>query len=99
MERDTGDILTVLEGGHKTEHYSVSTRFSYDDGLILTGSDDGNTVWYDIVKGKVIKIHQTHQNTVSSVDISPKKTSFITGIYLIIIIIIIIIIINFLIIL
>jgi hypothetical protein len=57
MERDTGDILTVLEGGHKTEHYSVSTRFSYDDGLILTGSDDGNTVWYDIVKGKVIKIH------------------------------------------
>ena len=57
MERDTGDILTVLEGGHKTEHYSVSTRFSYDDGLILTGSDDGNTVWYDIVKGKVVKIH------------------------------------------
>lgn len=41
VERGSGNLLATLSGNHKSEFYSTKSQFSWDDGLVITGSDDG----------------------------------------------------------
>jgi len=78
IERGSGLILNEYSG-HKSESYSINCKFVWDDSQIISGSEDGVIYIYDVLQGKAILRLKNHLRTVSAIDISPQKNSFISG--------------------
>lgn len=78
IDRRNGEILNQYEG-HRIESYNTECKFSWDDSMILCGSEDGIVYIYDVLKGKPKLKLKNHTRPISSIDISPKKDSFLSA--------------------
>lgn len=69
----------VLNGfvGHRNETYKISSVFSYDDVYVLSGSEDGCVLVWDLVEACVVKRLVGHKASVTSLVYHPKKHSFV----------------------
>ena len=57
MERDSGQLLSQYSGSHIAGKYGLECAMSATDEYVLTGSEDGNIVIYDLVnKSEVQKL-------------------------------------------
>jgi len=75
VSREDGEILNEYTG-HKTESYVTGCRFSWDDSLILSGSEDGIIYIYDVLTGKPKLRLKNHLRAISALDMAPKKDTF-----------------------
>ncbi|CAD8083309.1 unnamed protein product [Paramecium sonneborni] len=79
LERSSGSILAALQGSHISNQYSINCEFSWNDGMILTGSEDGKLLIYDILTGKCQVTRKLHDKCVSSIALSTQQNSFVTA--------------------
>jgi mitogen-activated protein kinase organizer 1 len=87
MELDSGILLHTYTGSHKAGHYGLACAMTADDTTLVTGSEDGNAVLYDIMMGgvrqqrgsrqgttnKAVQILQGHTRPTCSIATHPKR--------------------------
>lgn len=72
LEKLTGDVLKVYKG-HTAGRFGLECDVSATDDYVLSGSEDGNVVIYDLVKGCQVQVLEGHQKAVCSVAAHPKR--------------------------
>jgi len=53
IDRETGDQLLSYEG-HINERYRIHSSFAWDNSVVLSPSEDGDVVFWDLVNGTVL---------------------------------------------
>lgn len=84
IEKSSGTLLNTLLGGHRTGRYAIECTPTANDKYIVSGSENGDTVFYDFVTGKVIQSLQGHTRATCTVATHPKldkSSCTITGSY------------------
>ena len=75
-----GEELAVYEG-HQNKNYMVNCKLSKDNSFFVTGSEDGVGYVYQFLSTVPVGRLYGHNDTVSSVDVSRKDGSVLTGSY------------------
>ena len=55
IERSSGELLNKFSGGHKAGNFGLEVTCTADDLHIVSGSEDGSVVLYDLVDGSVVQ--------------------------------------------
>lgn len=72
IEKATGTKIQSYTG-HKLGQFTVDVRFNPSDTHLLTGSEDGSLVVFDVMKPTPIKQIKAHQKVLSAMDIDEDK--------------------------
>lgn len=79
-DANTGEILMTFEGESRR---ITSVAYSPDETRVVSGSDDGNVILWDVESGQMIRqldtISETEDRAVLSVDYSPNGRTIIAG--------------------
>jgi mitogen-activated protein kinase organizer 1 len=59
MELETGELLNTYQGAHKAGQYGLGVAILADDATIVSGSEDGHCVCYDLVRATCVQSLQT----------------------------------------
>jgi len=79
MESETGQIIKVFAGLHKSKNYNKAVKFSKEnDGVFIT-SENNDVVFYDLVDEKKDRILRGHEKVSSGLDIHPKDKNLIVS--------------------
>jgi mitogen-activated protein kinase organizer 1 len=70
-DKSTGDIVSEYTGAHTCGKYKCSVKFSKNNKLIYTTSEDGDIIVYDILTKKRITEYSGHAKEVSAIDLHP----------------------------
>jgi mitogen-activated protein kinase organizer 1 len=73
MELDSGALLNTYTGSHKAGQYGLQCAMTANDATLVSGSEDGNVVLYDIVRGTPVQVLQGHSKPTCSVATHPKR--------------------------
>ena len=73
MEVDTGELLNTYSSSHVAGNYSLQCALTADDAHVVTGSEDGRAVLYDLVRGEVVQELVGHTKPTCSVAAHPKR--------------------------
>lgn len=60
IERNSGELLHQYSGGHQAGNYGLEVTCTADDLHIVSGSEDGSVVLYDVVGGNVVQTLKGH---------------------------------------
>mmetsp|Transcript_30365 Transcript_30365/g.66754 ORF Transcript_30365/g.66754 Transcript_30365/m.66754 type:complete len:344 (+) Transcript_30365:120-1151(+) len=60
IERNSGELLRQYSGGHQAGNYGLEVTCTADDLHIVSGSEDGSVVLYDLVGGHVVQTLKGH---------------------------------------
>eukprot|EP01015_Nassula_variabilis_P016674 TRINITY_DN2571_c0_g2_i2.p1 TRINITY_DN2571_c0_g2~~TRINITY_DN2571_c0_g2_i2.p1 ORF type:complete len:216 (+),score=25.87 TRINITY_DN2571_c0_g2_i2:65-712(+) len=77
QDRNNAEILSEYTD-HISKSYTVGCDFSWDDSYLITGSEDGQVYAYDTLKKNAAFKLNNHSMTVSHVEFSPKRDSFVS---------------------
>lgn len=69
-DRITGELLNTYSGRHTSSEYAVDVCLTCDDQTVISGSEDGLVVAYDVKEG-VARVGRGHSSVVSAVDSHP----------------------------
>jgi mitogen-activated protein kinase organizer 1 len=84
LERKTGTILKSLSGGRKVGNYALSCSVAANDSFVCAGSENGDTVIYDMMSGEILQVLSGHNRPTCSVICHPKielNSLLVTGSY------------------
>jgi len=73
LEKESGTILNSYSQSHVSGTYAVECTLLSNDEYVLSGSEDGKVVLYDLVSGKMVQLLEGHTRPTCSVCASPKK--------------------------
>ena len=73
IEINTGTILKVFAGLHKSKNYSKTVKFSKNDNGVFVTSENNDIVYYDLMDEKKDKIFRGHKKASSGFDINSKR--------------------------
>jgi mitogen-activated protein kinase organizer 1 len=73
MEVDTGELLNTYSSCHVAGNYSLQCTLTADDANIVTGSEDGGAVLYDLVRGEMVQELRGHWKPTCAVATHPKR--------------------------
>lgn len=75
LERSTGELLNVYSGRHVAGNYTLGVDITADDAFVVSGSEDGRAVIYDLAKddGVVVQELRGHTKATCSVASHPQK--------------------------
>lgn len=73
VERKTGELLHQYSGAHKAGKYGLQVSFTADDCNVVSGSEDGSVVLYDVVEGNATQTLKRHTRPVCAVAAHPKR--------------------------
>lgn len=76
--KSTGDILNDYSG-HKNETLQIDSCFSYNDAVVVSGSEDNNILFWDLVEAKCIHSISGHNSVVTSVAYHPKEQKLLSA--------------------
>jgi mitogen-activated protein kinase organizer 1 len=71
LERASGEMLNEYTG-HKNTEFKVQACFSNTDAHVVSGSEDGRVVFWDLVEGAVVHTLAEHDCVVTAIDYHPK---------------------------
>jgi len=78
-EISNGKLLQVYKG-HTHTNYAITSCFSYDDSVVLSGSEDGSIFAWDIVSGEArLQLINAHSQYVTSIAYHPTASMFISA--------------------
>lgn len=72
MQIDTGELLNTYTSSHVAGQYGLKCCMTADDATIVTGSEDGRAVLYDLVRGHCVQTLEGHTRPTCSVAAHPK---------------------------
>mmetsp|Transcript_3570 Transcript_3570/g.4103 ORF Transcript_3570/g.4103 Transcript_3570/m.4103 type:complete len:368 (-) Transcript_3570:72-1175(-) len=75
LEHSTGDLLNTYWGSHVSGKYGLECTFTKDDLHVVSGSEDGNVVLYNLVSGKCDGILGGHTRPTCSIACGGGKQS------------------------
>ncbi|TPX35046.1 hypothetical protein SmJEL517_g02394 [Synchytrium microbalum] len=78
MDKDNGQVLNEYKG-HLNKEYRVTSCLSHTDAYILSGSEDGRIVIWDLVDGSLVRILKGHDRVVSAIAYAPKMPVAVSG--------------------
>lgn len=73
MEAETGELLNTYSKHHVAGNYALSCQFTADDAHVVTGSEDGRVVLYDLVRGEMVQELLGHTKPTCSVACHPLR--------------------------
>ena len=73
MELDTGELLNTYSSAHLAGQYGLQCCMTADDATLVTGSEDGRAVFYDIVRGTCVQTLEGHTRPTCSIAAHPKR--------------------------
>jgi len=73
MELDTGELLNTYTSGHVAGQYGLQCCMTADDATLVTGSEDGRAVLYDIVRGTCVQTLEGHARPTCAIAAHPKR--------------------------
>ena len=73
MELETGELLNTYTGAHSAGQYGLKCCVTADDATVVTGSEDGRAVLYDIVRGTSVQTLQGHTLPTCAIAAHPKR--------------------------
>ena len=73
IERKTGDLLHQYSGAHLAGNYGLQVSFTADDSYVVSGSEDGSVVIYDVVEGNAVQTFKRHTRPVCAIAAHPKR--------------------------
>jgi mitogen-activated protein kinase organizer 1 len=71
VEVDTGELLNTYASHHDAGQYSLNCCLTADDATIVTGSEDGRVVLYDLVRAVPVQVLEGHTKPTCSVATHP----------------------------
>jgi mitogen-activated protein kinase organizer 1 len=81
MELETGELLNTYQGSHKAGQYGLGVAILADDATIVSGSEDGHCVLYDLVRATCVQSLQTLQGSpqrpTCAIAAHPKQSSVV----------------------
>lgn len=82
FEKDSMQCLMAYKDHHRAGRYSLECSVLAHDEFILTGSEDGEAVIYNLVDGTLVQKCQGHKQPTCSVASHPNKSSiFVSASY------------------
>lgn len=73
MEIDSGELLNTYENGHRAGQYGLECCVTANDAYIVSGSEDGKAVIYDLVRAACVQTLSGHSKPVCSIAAHPKR--------------------------
>lgn len=73
MEQDTGELLNTYVSHHVAGKYALQCGLTADDAHVVTGSEDGRAVYYDLVKGTMAQSLSGHLRPTCSIAAHPDR--------------------------
>lgn len=73
MEVDTGELLNTYSKHHEAGNYALECTLTADDANVVTGSEDGRAVLYDLVRGSVVQELVGHTKPTCAVAAHPMR--------------------------
>jgi len=73
MELDTGELLNTYTSAHVAGQYGLQCCMTADDATLVSGSEDGRAVLYDIVRGTCVQSLEGHTRPTCSIAAHPKR--------------------------
>eukprot|EP00532_Pseudo-nitzschia_australis_P015700 CAMPEP_0168255574 /NCGR_PEP_ID=MMETSP0141_2-20121125/5334_1 /TAXON_ID=44445 /ORGANISM="Pseudo-nitzschia australis, Strain 10249 10 AB" /LENGTH=398 /DNA_ID=CAMNT_0008192097 /DNA_START=3 /DNA_END=1199 /DNA_ORIENTATION=- len=78
MEVDTGELLNTYNSHHTAGHYGLDVDILADDITVLTGSENGACVLYDLVRANPVQILEgPARRPTCTVKAHPKQSSLV----------------------
>jgi mitogen-activated protein kinase organizer 1 len=77
LEIESGGLLNTYKYHHKAGQFGLHCCLSCDDATIISGSEDGSAVLYDLVSAQPVQTLRGHSRPVCSVAAHPKMSSVI----------------------
>lgn len=72
VDLEKGQLLKHYADSHKAGQYSLDCAVSANDDFVMTGSEDGSAVIYDITKGRVCQVLEGQRQPTCSVAMHPR---------------------------
>ena len=73
VERKTGELLHQYSGAHQAGNYGLQVSFTADDSNVVSGSEDGSVIIYDVVEGNAVQTLKRHTRPVCAIAAHPKR--------------------------
>lgn len=73
VELDSGELLNTYHGHHIAGQYGLQCCVTSDDATIVSGSEDGRAVLYDLVRATNVQSLMGHAKPVCSVAAHPQR--------------------------
>jgi mitogen-activated protein kinase organizer 1 len=77
IELESGELLNTYSGSHKSGQFGLRCCLCSDDATIVSGSEDGAAILYDLVSAQAVQRLQGHSRPVCSVATQPKISSVV----------------------
>ncbi len=78
LDKSNGELLNEYKG-HKNASYKVEATLSYDDGFVVSGSEDNNVYIWDLVETKMLAKLKAHAGVVCGLAYHPKDHLFVSS--------------------
>merc|ERR1711862_800587 len=73
LEKELGTVLKCYSDCHAAGTYALECSLLSNDEYVISGSEDGKVVFYDLVGGEMVQILEGHRKATCSVCACPKK--------------------------
>ncbi len=77
MECETGQIIKVFAGLHRSKNYVKTVKFSKENDGVYVTSENNDIAFYDLVNEKKDRILRGHSKISSGFDINPKEKNLL----------------------
>ncbi|KAH7282199.1 hypothetical protein KP509_35G018300 [Ceratopteris richardii] len=78
IERSSGDLLQEYKG-HSCKSYKLDSCLTNTDAHVVSGSEDGKILFWDLVDASVVSSAKAHASVVTSVNYHPTENCMITS--------------------
>jgi mitogen-activated protein kinase organizer 1 len=79
FDKANGSLLQTFKG-HKNDEYRIRSCLGSNDKYVMSGSEDGRVVTWDLVSGAVISEFTAHEGkVVTCVSYHPTRTQALTS--------------------
>jgi len=78
IDKENGQILNCYSG-HKNEEYKLSSCLDNTDAYVISGSEDGKIIYWDLVDGIKLETIEAHKKVVTSVKYHPKDSYLLSA--------------------
>ena len=78
LDANDGTLLQTFKGLSHQE-YRLNSTFDWDEGKVISGSEDGTVRIWDLVDGSAIEVLMAHKKVVTRVVSHPKKGRIFTA--------------------
>jgi mitogen-activated protein kinase organizer 1 len=75
MEVNSGELVNTYDKHHAAGQYGLMCGVTADDSTIITGSEDGQCILYDLVHGTCVQSLMGHTRPTCAVAVHPKSSN------------------------